>query len=55
MQYDAHQLAAIRSFIEWLCPMDSYDVVDIIDRLSEAETDEDLLEIMADIEADEDR
>ena len=49
----SEQIQAIRLFIDWLCPMDSCDVADAVDRLSESETDDEFIATMAEIEADD--
>lgn len=54
MQYDQHQLEALRSLVGWLATMDSHSLVDAVDRLNEAETDEDFLAVIEEVDANED-
>jgi mannitol/fructose-specific phosphotransferase system IIA component (Ntr-type) len=54
MTYDAHQLDALHSLIDWLSTMDSHSLVDVVDRLHEATTDEAFIAVIDEVEANED-
>lgn len=54
MQYDDHQLAAIRAFTSWLSTMDAASLVDTVDRLNEADDDCGFRDLLASIDANED-
>ena len=54
MEFDDHQLEAIRAFTTWLSTMDAASLVDTVDRLNETESDGDFRDLVASIDSNED-